>query len=196
MTTPADPRPPLILNDDWEKPPPDPGRVRAIVTASAAALAIVSLAFVSIHSVWTDERARSAQDWEAHQPVTAEPVAPAAPGESPWSPLASSPMPADHPLPPPPPPQRPQPSATVRSRPRVVVARAPGYLAVSSTPWSQVAVDGTVVGNTPQLAVRVTPGRHEVVLTRDGFAPHRAWVTIGSGATVRVTGIVLQPVTR
>jgi hypothetical protein len=50
------------------------------------------------------------------------------------------------------------------------------------------------VGNTPQLSVRVTPGRHELLLTRDGFESQRTWVTVAPGATVKVTGIALKRV--
>jgi hypothetical protein len=53
-------------------------------------------------------------------------------------------------------------------------------------------VDGHVVGNTPQLRIRVTAGRHRLVLARDGFATHRTWVTVAPGATVRITDIALQ----
>ena len=74
------------------------------------------------------------------------------------------------------------------------VTTLPGYLSINSTPWSALSVDGRVIGNTPQLNIRVPPGRHELVLTRKGFETRRTSVTVGSGNTVRITNIVLTRV--
>lgn len=68
----------------------------------------------------------------------------------------------------------------------------PGYLVINSTPWAVLSVDGQVVGHTPQLSITVIPGQHELVLTRDGFETYRALVTVGAGATLRVTDISLK----
>ena len=37
-------------------------------------------------------------------------------------------------------------------------------LRVNSRPWAQVHVDGRLVGNTPQMALRLSPGKHTVLL--------------------------------
>jgi hypothetical protein len=70
----------------------------------------------------------------------------------------------------------------------------PGQLSVNSTPWSVLSLDGHVVGNTPQLGIRVTAGRHRLVFARDGFAAETTWVTVAPGATVKITGLVLKRV--
>jgi hypothetical protein len=73
---------------------------------------------------------------------------------------------------------------------------APGYLSINSSPWAELSLDGHVVGNTPQVKIRVTPGRHHVQLARDGFQTHSAWVNVPAGGTMRLTGITLAAVTR
>jgi hypothetical protein len=42
-------------------------------------------------------------------------------------------------------------------------------LRVNSRPWSQVHVDGRLVGNTPQMSLRLSPGRHTVLLVNPDF---------------------------
>ena len=39
-----------------------------------------------------------------------------------------------------------------------------GMLRVNSRPWAQVHVDGRLVGNTPQMALRLSPGHHTILL--------------------------------
>jgi serine/threonine-protein kinase len=39
-----------------------------------------------------------------------------------------------------------------------------GTLRVNSRPWSQVFVDGKLVGNTPQMAISLSPGSHKLKL--------------------------------
>ena len=38
-----------------------------------------------------------------------------------------------------------------------------GYLNISSTPTSKVVLDGKVLGDTPKMKVKVTPGVHQVI---------------------------------
>jgi hypothetical protein len=71
-----------------------------------------------------------------------------------------------------------------------------GYLSINSSPWAELAVDGHVVGNTPQVRIRVAPGRHHLVLVREGFRTHSAWVNVSAGGTVRLTDIMLAEITR
>jgi len=52
------------------------------------------------------------------------------------------------------------------------IAGAPGVqslLRINSRPWSQVFVDGQLVGNTPQFGVVVTAGRHTIRLVNPEF---------------------------
>jgi serine/threonine-protein kinase len=199
MTTPPNRAERVILDDSWE-PPPRTFRFPPLA-ASAIVVLVLSVALVSMRSVWTGEKARLAQDWEAQQPATHEPV------ESPWSPIPSAALRADSTwlaaraaI------NAPARSPRVRSSPSPAepalsvakgggdqeVTTIPGYLSINSTPWSELSVDGRVIGNTPQLNIRVPPGRHELVLTRKGFETRRTSVTVGSGRTVRVTNITLK----
>ncbi|MGF1466485.1 MAG: serine/threonine-protein kinase [Sandaracinaceae bacterium] len=43
----------------------------------------------------------------------------------------------------------------------------PGYLAVRPVPWSNVFVDGRLVGHTPQPGIRLPAGRHRITLVND-----------------------------
>jgi len=91
---------------------------------------------------------------------------------------------------PPAPPARPAPSP--RRRPTQRVVGLAGYLSINSSPWAELSVDGRVVGNTPQIRVRVSPGRHHLLLVREGFKTHDAWVDVIAGGTVRITNITLE----
>jgi hypothetical protein len=81
----------------------------------------------------------------------------------------------------------------VRTSPAVT---APGYLSINSSPWARVLVDGRGVGTTPQIRIRVTAGRHHLMLAREGFQTHTAWVTVPAGGTVRLTDIILSKIIR
>src|SRR5437879_8368552 len=79
----------------------------------------------------------------------------------------------------------------VRARPLL-----PGHLSANSTPWSLLLLDGHAVGNTPQLGISVTPGRHRLVFARDGFESHNAWVTVETGEYMEKTGKKLRQMRR
>ena len=57
---------------------------------------------------------------------------------------------------------------------RTETAMAPAggaaVLRINSRPWAQVYVDGRLVGNTPQLALQLPPGEHNVRLVNGVFA--------------------------
>jgi hypothetical protein len=58
-----------------------------------------------------------------------------------------------------------EPTATVEPTPtRVERPAAIGILRLNSRPWSQVIVDGKVIGNTPQMGLRLRAGSHRVEL--------------------------------
>jgi len=193
MMTPIEPRQPLILDDDWE-PPPRPRRANVV---AIGALVIACVTFVTIRAyVWAQNQpapveVRSASPprgmlWYPDpddstfglpaRPQAAPPHAPAAPVAPPARPSARSAV---------------SPPARVAMRARPLL---PGQLSVNSTPWSVLSLDGHVVGNTPQLGIRVTAGRHRLVFARDGFAAETTWVTVAPGATVKITGLVLKRV--
>lgn len=177
MTTRVSPRQPVILDDDWQ-PPPRPSRVRFFLTATAIGLGIVSVGFVSIRA--------AIQPPQVDQPVQAPSrrydLGYPDPGESRWSPLKPAGVPVKS-----------EPPAAAKSEPpRRSTPSLPGRLSVSSTPWAELSVDGRVVGNTPQVGIRVTPGRHLLMLARDGFQNHTISVTVRPDATLKITGIELK----
>ena len=183
MTTQVDPRQPRILDDHWE-PPPRPNRRPAVIAATV--LLVTSAVFATIRAgVWERDTMGLAQ---ATQPLTVsrtnrlwypDSEALGSPAVRPVG-VARAPRTS---APTPPPPPRPTPRAT---------AKLPGSLSVNSTPWAELSVDGVVVGNTPQIRIRVTPGRHHLVLVRAGFERNDTWVTVAPGATVKMTGIRLK----
>jgi hypothetical protein len=64
----------------------------------------------------------------------------------------------------------------------------PGTLRVNTRPWSQVYVDGRLIGNTPQMNISLPAGTHRVTLVNPDFNIRQSVsVTIESGqVTTRV----------
>jgi serine/threonine-protein kinase len=181
MTTQVDPQLPRIVDDVWE-PPPRTGSNWLPAVIAAAVFVIAGVTFVTVRAGVFERDSGSAElsrglwypdstervGWRSQPAARSPVVAPEAPVRS----------------------VRPAPPA----RPSVRATPLPGFLAVNSTPWAKLSVDGRVVGNTPQLRVNVSAGRHRLVFARDGFAAETTWVTVAPGATVKVTGIALTRV--
>ncbi len=201
MTVPPPNRPPplpRVLDDDWEAPQQNrPHRLRVVVVAASIGTALIMACVAILRSSERPLEPGDARAWvrPAPPPYAIRPdtalhgtgvrpppltgVAPPVPPET----LESSPSFS------PPSPRRPE----LRRRPQRVVGLA-GYLSVNSSPWAVLSVDGRVAGSTPQVRVRVTPGRHHLLLVRQGFKPHSAWVDVAAGGTVRITNITLEKV--
>ena len=45
----------------------------------------------------------------------------------------------------------------------------PGTLRINTRPWSQVYVDGRLIGNTPQMNISLPAGSHRVTLVNPDF---------------------------
>lgn len=59
-----------------------------------------------------------------------------------------------------------------------------GILRINSRPWSQVYVDGKLVGNTPQMNVKLSAGTHKITLVNPDFKLRKnISVTIAAGET-------------
>ncbi len=157
---------PRILVDEWEAPPSNRGRGRILAACIGGALIVTGVAFLS-------SRART---WRSDDGRVWGPIAPA--------PSAIAEDSGGGPTPPP------------RSHVTPVSNRPAGYLSVNSSPWAALSVDGRVVGTTPQVRIRVTPGRHHLLLVRAGFQTHSTWVSVPAGGTVRLTAITLAANTR
>ena len=67
-----------------------------------------------------------------------------------------------------------------------------GTLRINSRPWSQVYVDGRLIGNTPQLNIKLSPGRHKVKLVNpDMGMTKRFRVKVQAGkATTKIVDLM------
>ncbi|MCC7536652.1 MAG: protein kinase [Deltaproteobacteria bacterium] len=69
-----------------------------------------------------------------------------------------------------------------------------GTLQVNAVPWAQVYVDGSLVGNTPQMGISLRPGPHTVTLVNPEFNFRRSFrVNIEPGQTVRRVVRITEP---
>jgi serine/threonine protein kinase len=83
------------------------------------------------------------------------------------------------------------PAAARTTRPAPAATAEPGKLFVNASPWGQVFVDGTLVGNTPKANLAVAAGSHTIRVVRDGYETWERTVQVGAGESVRLTDIVL-----
>lgn len=68
-----------------------------------------------------------------------------------------------------------------------------GQLHVHTYPWAELFVDGRFKGNTPTApALTLDPGKHAIVLRREGYRTHEEIVEVKAGETTR-TKVRLQP---
>jgi hypothetical protein len=189
---------PLLMDDEWEAPPLSRGRNAVIAAFIGIALVVTSVELLrNRERMWEPEYGAA---WESRDmgrlPVRVT-------GTLSHDSAEPSEVLESRPPPPPPHPASRSPSPAGRGGQGVRTqgkggqgVRPPGYLSINSTPWAEVSIDGYVVGNTPQVRIRVTPGRHHVLLAREGFQPHGAWIIVPAGGTVRLTDITLAGVAR
>ncbi len=106
----------------------------------------------------------------AAAPVAAAPAAPAfPPAQAPAAPAFGA-----------------QPAPAAPAAPQgVAAAGQTGKLRINSRPWSQVYVDGRLVGNTPQMNISLPAGPHRVTLVNPDFRVRQTVnVNIAPGQTV------------
>ena len=209
------PRPPvLLLGDDWDV---QPKRPRVVVIAAVTLVVLIVTGFGLLRSRERTADADNARDWK---PISLLPAALSRDPEFHGAPVPIDPpviqLPPDAPAPAPAPATAPAASAPKARAGRAVrtsperrrdpvmrpppVSRAgqqvrPGYISINSRPWAELSVDGRVVGNTPQIKILLTPGRHQLLLTREGFQTYTAWVLVPPDGNVRLTDITLTAAT-
>jgi serine/threonine-protein kinase len=62
---------------------------------------------------------------------------------------------------------------------------AAGTLRINTRPWSRVSVDGSIIGNTPQMNIQLKPGTHSVTMENSEFGVKKTIsVTLKAGETV------------
>jgi hypothetical protein len=62
-----------------------------------------------------------------------------------------------------------------------------GYLNISSTPTSKVVLDGKVLGDTPKMKVKATPGTHQVILIDNNGNRFEKSVLVIAGQNITVS---------
>jgi serine/threonine-protein kinase len=67
-----------------------------------------------------------------------------------------------------------------------------GYLTVNAVPYGTVSIDGVEIGDTPIVRRRLPPGEHVVRITRPGYRPDTATVTITAGNEVRFRRTLIE----
>jgi hypothetical protein len=177
------------LDDKWDPPPRVRNRFAAVITV--VVLGVTGALFITIRAGVEGQDVASAQaSQHSDAPASNDMWYPDS-GNAVWA-RSRFALPAANAKP------RPAPRATrtkpAPAPPRPPVPSAPSYLSVNSMPWALLAVDGKVIGHTPQVSILVTPGRHHVGLARAGFEAHSEWVTVRPGETVKITGIALKRV--
>jgi len=171
------PRPVLLFDPEEETPP------RRRWYRLGVALALTA----SVSVLWLAAQARQPTQMG---PIASERALPVAPTPTP-EPVAVAPAPAPPVTPPRARTVAPAPPAPRRAAP---VERAPGYLSVNTRPWALLSIDGRLIGNTPRIKVRLTPGVHQFRLQRVGFKPYEAAVEVKAGETVSITNITLTAI--
>lgn len=180
---PDHPLPRVVWDDEWQAPP-QPSRGRISVAGAFVVTGLIATGIALVTS----------RPWEPERKVAW--VAPAthasaiSPDSQPGAVLVPRPMMSREDV------WEPDEAIESPRPPRRGAVSLAGFLSINSTPWAELSVDGRVVGTTPQIRIRVKPGRHHLVLVRDGFQTHSAWVDVAAGATVRVTDIALKEIAR
>ena len=180
---------PLLLGDEWGEAPRNRDRMVMIACLIGVALIVTGVALL--------------RGWEPANESVWNPIPTVPATLSPDTEFRAAPVRPEPPLAVDSPSPERRGGQGVRASPSVrpPVARrsqpvlAPGYLSINSSPWARVLVDGRALGTTPQVRIRVTAGRHHLMLVREGFQTHTAWVTVPAGGTVRLTDITLGKMT-
>ena len=183
--SPLPPSPLLLLGDEWGEEAPR-NRARLVVTASLIGVVLIVTGVALLRG------------WEPANESVWNPVPPVPATLSPDTEFRAAPVRMEPPIVvrAPSPDGRGGQGVRTHTARGSQAARAPGYLSINSSPWARVLVDGRAVGTTPQVRIRVTAGRHHLMLVREGFQTHTAWVTVSAGGTVRLTDITLSKIIR
>jgi serine/threonine-protein kinase len=91
-----------------------------------------------------------------------------------------------------PPARRPPPAATASEPPPPPAVQQVGFLTVNTVPYGSVSIDGVEVGDTPIVRRRLPPGEHTVKITRPGYRPESATVTITTDNEVRFSRTLIR----
>jgi serine/threonine protein kinase len=191
----------VLLIDGWKPPPRDYRRFLKPIISLAVIGALAAVLWSPVNR-WRSARS-AAQDF-SYAPRTARPYSTPSPAAD--SAATSAPQPRTDSTPRRPtrdsaaplraaPRTRPSttssPAAARTATPAPAATAEPGKLFVNASPWGQLFVDGTLVGNTPKANLAVAAGSHTVRVVREGYETWERTIQVGVGETVRLTDIVL-----
>ena len=176
----------VVLINDWE-PPADPRRPLVVVGRVLVGLVTAAVLWFSAPVVMKLLRPPSG-------PVSVARPTASAPYEAPATSAAPAPLPTAT-TPPAAVPrrqERPAPSTSAQGT-GATGSTGSARLFINSTPWGQLYVDGTLIGNTPKADLELSAGAHALRIVRTGFATFERTVRVSPGETLRMTDIVLAP---
>jgi len=186
----------VVLIHDWE-PPEDPWKPLLVLGRAAAVVVVGLVLWFSVPAIMALLRPPPGMVTLATPPASTTPAtATPDPVGSPASPAPSSAPPTVD--------RRQIPGAAPTPTPPRAAVTAPqarpsaplsgsARLFVNSNPWGQVYLDGVLIGNTPKADIELAPGTHALRVVRSGFTTYERTLTVGTGETVRLTDIVLEP---
>ena len=187
------PRGPVLETEEEEWEPP---RSRFGLAAAASVAVLVAIGVLA----WAGLGGGGRSDVAITAPTPTAPSRRAAPVARPLAPPPADVEPeTSAESEPPTAPQRARPSPP-RPVPQRVVQPAPrpalltGYVVINSTPWAELYVDGRLIGNTPQLGIRLAAGPHRLRLVQDGYRPLDVGIVVRPNDTLRMTRLVLEEV--
>ena len=195
----------VVMITDWE-PPVDPWKPMLLIGRVAVALAAAAVLWFSAPYVWQLIRqdptgqVSVANSVPASLPTPPPPAAPSAaavgapPSENGAAAGQVTPRTGKTSTLPPAREQRPVPTVAPVVRPTAAPSAAgSARLFINSTPWGQLYVDGTLIGNTPKADLELSAGTHALRVVRAGFITFERTVRVAPGETLRLTDIVLEP---
>jgi serine/threonine-protein kinase len=184
-TAPALKLPRLVLDSPTEALERPPRYAPLVIGALVAGLVLVG------GGLWIalrpDRSAIGAKPGMSQRALDSQPVAAGPPTDT-----ATADTSANRPARTPPPPSRPV-TRRNTTRPPVVPAPAPARMWINTQPvWGELLLDNTVVGPVPIRDLKISPGRHRIVIRRDGFESFDTSFTAVSGQEMRWTQITLK----
>ena len=176
----------VVLIKDWE-PPADPWRPLVVVGRVLVGLVTAAVLWFSAPVVMKLLRPPSG-------PVSVARPAASAPYGAPTTSVAPAPPPTTATTPPASVPRRQErPAPSIATGASTSPSTGSARLFINSTPWGQLYVDGTLIGNTPKADLELSAGAHALRIVRTGFATFERTVRVSPGETLRMTDIVLVP---
>jgi len=79
-----------------------------------------------------------------------------------------------------------QPAVQPPARPQM------GFITISATPFGRVSIDGVEIQDTPLVGYELSPGRHIISVSREGYESQVDTVTVSAGGTTRKSYVLIR----